>query len=129
VFCWTAHIQVVDLARGRVDNKVDVQLPGERTLRIRVMGEVAPVAGTADLTVTFTSWQLQLDDLGGKKLRRRISLSLSLASQVSHSHAQLSPGGVQGWRACPHAQPGCPTRGAPPAEQHRKAAPLTYLLA
>jgi len=26
-------------------------------------------------------------------------------------YAQLPPGGVQGWRACPaHAQPGCPTR-------------------
>jgi len=33
---------------------------------------------------------------------------------------------VQGWRACPHAQPGCPTRGAPPAEEC-KAAPLTLL--
>ena len=25
-------------------------------------------------------------------------------------------GGVQGWRACPQAQPGWPTRGAPPAQ-------------
>lgn len=58
----------MDLAEGRVDNKVDVQLPGERTLRIRVLGEVAPVPGTADLTVTFTSWQLQLDDLGGSRV-------------------------------------------------------------
>jgi len=32
-------------------------------------------------------------------------------------HAQLPSEGVQGWRACahPNAQPGCPTRGAPPA--------------
>jgi len=29
-------------------------------------------------------------------------------------YARLPPGGVQGWRACSHAQPGCPTRGAPP---------------
>ena len=29
--------------------------------------------------------------------------------------AWLPPGGVQGWRACPHAQPGRPSRGAPPA--------------
>jgi hypothetical protein len=29
--------------------------------------------------------------------------------------AQLSPGGVQGWRACPYAQPACPTREALPA--------------
>ena len=41
-----------------------------------------------------------------------------------HHYARLPPGGVQGWRACPHAQPGCPTRGAPPAE-HREAAPAT----
>jgi len=33
-----------------------------------------------------------------------------------HSIAQLPPGGVQCLRACPHAQPGCPTRGAPPAD-------------
>ena len=31
------------------------------------------------------------------------------------SHAGSLQGRVQGWRACPHAQPGCPTRGAPPA--------------
>ena len=37
----------------------------------------------------------------------------SAASEEAHT--QLPPGGVQGWRACPHAQPGCPTRGAPPA--------------
>ena len=24
-------------------------------------------------------------------------------------HAQVSPGGLQGWRACSHAQSGCPT--------------------
>ena len=30
---------------------------------------------------------------------------------LSALHAQLP----SGWRACPHAQPGCPTRGAPPA--------------
>ena len=30
-------------------------------------------------------------------------------------YARLPPGGVQGWRAGSHAQPGCPTRGAPPA--------------
>jgi len=24
-------------------------------------------------------------------------------------YARLRPGAVQGWRACPHAQPGCPT--------------------
>jgi hypothetical protein len=35
------------------------------------------------------------------------------------NHAQLPPGGVQGWRACPHAQPGFPTRGAPPAAARR----------
>ena len=29
---------------------------------------------------------------------------------------------------CPHAQPGCPTRGLPPAEQRIAAAPLTNLL-
>jgi len=29
--------------------------------------------------------------------------------------ARLPPRGVQRWRACPHAQPGCPTRWAPPA--------------
>ena len=28
-------------------------------------------------------------------------------------HAHLPPGGVQGWRACLHAQPGRPTCGAP----------------
>ena len=33
----------------------------------------------------------------------------------AHHYARLPPGGVQGWRACPHAQPGCSTRGAPPA--------------
>jgi len=33
----------------------------------------------------------------------------------ARQHAQLPPEGVQGWRACPHAQPGCPTRGTPPA--------------
>ena len=35
-------------------------------------------------------------------------------------HAQLAPGGVQGWRACPHAQPGLPTY------RQGKAAPLAY---
>ena len=40
-------------------------------------------------------------------------------------HAQLAPGGVQGWRACPHAQPGCPTRGAPPAAPARQLHLLT----
>jgi len=33
----------------------------------------------------------------------------------AHHYARLPLGGVQGWRAYPHAQPGCPTRGAPPA--------------
>jgi hypothetical protein len=84
----------VDLAAGRVDNKVNVQLPGQRTLRIRVLGEVAPIAGTADLTVTFTSWQLQLDDLGGKSSRRvsLLSLSLSLPASLSPS-LSVSPSG------------------------------------
>ena len=40
-------------------------------------------------------------------------------------HARLPPGRVQGWRACPHAQPGCPTSGGAPPDEHRKAAPLT----
>jgi len=31
------------------------------------------------------------------------------------AHARLPPGGVQGGWACSHAQPGCPTRGAPSA--------------
>ena len=34
--------------------------------------------------------------------------------------------GVQGWRACPHAQPGCPTRGASPAEPARQLHLLAY---
>ena len=34
---------------------------------------------------------------------------------VRRVHAQLPPGGVQGLRACPHAQPGCPIRRAPTA--------------
>jgi len=33
---------------------------------------------------------------------------------------------VQGWRACPHAQPGCPTRGAPPAEHRKTQLHSTY---
>ena len=38
-------------------------------------------------------------------------------------HARLPPGGVQGWRACPHAQPaGSPPVGHP--QLCRKAAPL-----
>jgi len=46
----------------------------------------------------------------------------------AHHHARLPPGGVQGWRACPHAQPGCPTRGAPPASarQLHLHTPTTY---
>jgi len=44
---------------------------------------------------------------------------------VSRHHAQLPPGGVQGWRACPHAQPGCRTREAPPAAA-RQLLSLTY---
>jgi hypothetical protein len=44
----------------------------------------------------------------------------------ARNYARLSSGVVQGWRACPHAQPGCPTRGAPPAAA--RAAPLTYSL-
>ena len=42
------------------------------------------------------------------------------------SCAQLPfPWGVQGWRACPHAQPGCPTRGAPPAATRQQLHLLT----
>jgi len=33
----------------------------------------------------------------------------------TETDARLPPEGVQGWRACPHAQPGCPIREAPPA--------------
>ena len=40
------------------------------------------------------------------------------------THARLPPGGVHGWRVCPQAHPGCPTRGAPPAPQGSS----TYLL-
>ena len=56
----------------------------------------------------------------------KVITALSEAGTFPNLQAQLPPGGIQGWRACPHAQPGCPTRGAPPAE-HRKAAPPTYL--
>jgi len=41
------------------------------------------------------------------------------------NHGRLPPGGVQGWRACPHAQPGCFYPWG--AISCRKAAPLTYL--
>ena len=47
------------------------------------------------------------------RLDKNLGLALALTNHVDY--ARLPPGGVQGWRACPHAQPGCPTRGAPPA--------------
>ena len=42
-----------------------------------------------------------------------------MLSTVCAIHAQLPSGGVHGWRPCPHAQPGCPTRVAPPAAARR----------
>ena len=38
-----------------------------------------------------------------------------LTPNPNPSHARLPPAGVPGWRACSHAQLGCPTRGAPSA--------------
>jgi len=43
------------------------------------------------------------------------------------SHAQLPSGGVQGWRVCPHAQPGCPTHPWGATSCTCKAAPLAAL--
>jgi hypothetical protein len=69
-------------------------------------------------------------DLSRSNLVDLVDLDLARSRQAlryeeAAIYAWLPPGGVQGWRACSHAQPGCPTRGAPPAE-HRKEASLTY---
>ena len=57
----------------------------------------------------------------GAAMQCRVSMSSAVHSlpYTSIAFASSTPGslqgGVQGWRACRHAQPGCPIRGAPPA--------------
>jgi len=61
---------------------------------------------------------LAIHTMGSTTLSERRSSCLKSAAS-SHTapslYARLPPEGVQGWRACSHAQPGCPTQGAPPA--------------
>ena len=60
-------------------------------------------------------------------LRRQAGeLQPPLLLSFPFDNARLPPGGVQGWRACSHAQPGSPTRGAPPAAA-RQLHLLTYV--
>mmetsp|Transcript_35090 Transcript_35090/g.87948 ORF Transcript_35090/g.87948 Transcript_35090/m.87948 type:complete len:314 (+) Transcript_35090:906-1847(+) len=57
-----ANEQLIDLQAGRVDNVVEVAVPGWMgdPLRIRVWGEVEAVPGNqGDLIVTFTGWSLR----------------------------------------------------------------------
>jgi hypothetical protein len=55
-----ANVQVVDLAAGKVDNVVDVDLPWPlESARVRVRGDVSALDGEArEVTVTFTEWEL-----------------------------------------------------------------------
>ena len=54
-----ANVQVVDLAAGKVDNVVDVDLPWPlESARVRVRGDVSALDGEArEVTVTFTEWE------------------------------------------------------------------------
>ena len=58
-----------------------------------------------------------------RRLRKQV-IQVRL-STFPTDHARLPPAGVQCWRACPHAQPGCITRGAPSAAV-RQLHLLTY---
>ena len=60
-----------------------------------------------------------------RRFADRLHHLLTVQLTPSSSTPGFPPGIVQSRRACSHAQPGCPTRGAPPAE-HRKAAQRTY---
>ena len=52
---------------------------------------------------------------GTSPFSREKSIGCTARIARIRQHAQLHPGIVQGWRACTHAQPDYPTRGAPPA--------------
>lgn len=54
-------------------------------------------------------WPSRVDS---RATARRLPTS---SNTVRKGHARLRPGEVQGWRACPHVPPGCPTRGVPAA--------------
>jgi hypothetical protein len=71
---------------------------------------------------TFTEYARQLFSLTVSLARACVCMCAGAGAHCSLLyHTRLFPRGVQGWRACPHAQPECPT-------SRRKAAPLTILL-
>ena len=96
----SAHARLLS-CRGEVIEQLTAPL-------VELLGREQTVAAVAHSPELLTAHK-------GRAVGVMATLREELGCVMTMVHARLPPGGVQGWRAWPHAQPGCRIRGTPSA--------------